>query len=181
MVDYPYAPVLSKLKDVLSKIRSLGVPPKASYKWLESLGYKSTNDRTILKVLRFIQFSDSSNRPTELWQQYRGKDSKIIMAQGIKQGYSELFAIYPDAHSRNQSELEHFFSTHTKGGQQVVSKIVSTFKTLCEMANFNHGIELQISSDGKKAIQNIAEPSTAFPENFQHSNKEDNFPKYFFA
>jgi hypothetical protein len=52
------------------------------------------------------------------------------------QGYSELFAVYPDANSRSNFDLEHVFATSTSGGKQVVTKTVATFKSLCAEADF---------------------------------------------
>jgi len=48
-----------------------------------------------------------------------------------------MYAIYPDAHTRGNEDLENFFSTRSVGGKQVITAIVSTFKALCEQADFS--------------------------------------------
>ena len=58
------------------------------------------------------------------------------MSKCLKSAYSELFGLYGDAYNRTNEELKDFFSTRTKGGDLVQSLTVSTFKTLCEFANF---------------------------------------------
>jgi len=50
MADYPYSTVLQKIKPLLTKIKTIGVPTKVDYKWLQSIGYKSTNDTTLIPV-----------------------------------------------------------------------------------------------------------------------------------
>jgi len=137
MADYPYCAVQSKLKNFMSKIRQVGVPNKATTAWLESLGYKSKNDRRILQVMKFIGFVDKSGKPERVWIDYRGKDHKKVLAQALIQSYTDLFHMYPDACARANDDLEHFFSTRSMVGKQVIQKTVSTFKTLCEQSDFS--------------------------------------------
>jgi hypothetical protein len=134
--DYPYAAVPSKLKEFLEKIRGTGVPPKATYNWLETIGFKSKNDRTVITVVKFIGFIDASSQPSNYWVQYRGSGHKRVLAEAIKQGYSELFSIYPEANKLSETDLEHFFTTKSTAGKQVISRLVRTFITLCELADF---------------------------------------------
>ncbi len=104
---------------------------------MESIGYKSSNDRSMLMVLQQILFVDSSNTPTDRWINFRGANYRQVLADGIVNGYSDLFATYPDAYARSNEELESFFSTKSTAGKQVISKTVSTFKALCELADFS--------------------------------------------
>jgi hypothetical protein len=39
---------------LLDKIRTVGVPPKVSGSWLKSIGFTSSNDATLIGVLKFI-------------------------------------------------------------------------------------------------------------------------------
>lgn len=135
-IEYTYAQVPAKLKDFLNTIRNVGVPDHATYKWLESLGYKSTNDRAMVRVLKFIGFADASGQPTEHWRHYRSANHRQVLAEAIKQGYQELFTVYPDAHQLDNTALGDFFSTRTEGGKQVISRLVRTFVNLCELADF---------------------------------------------
>lgn len=154
--DFPYTMVTGKLKEVLSKIREVGVPQKATQQWLASLGFKSTNDRSILSVLKFVRFIDESSTPTELWKQYRGANYKKVLADGIKQGYSDLFSMYSDAHNRS-TDLEHFFSTKTSAGKEVMERMIQTFKALCEIAEFNGAPEVIAPAVGST----LEEPSSS--------------------
>lgn len=163
MADFPACNVQGKLKEIFSRIREVGVPAKATYKWLESLGYKSKNDRTILPVLKFIHFVDKSGTPTQHWLDYRGKDYKGVMAKAVKQGYSELFGMYPNACSQSNDNLEHFFSTKTTAGKQVVQKTASTFKTLCDLSDFSatKGKDVPDSSFQGSGNKKVEPPSDA--------------------
>lgn len=136
MAEFQYTTVPGKLKKLLSKIHEVGVPSKASNKWLKSIGFKSSNDGTLLTILKFINFIDSSSVPTEKWKDYRGINHAQVLANAIREGYAELYVVYPDAHSRTHSELEHVFSTSSSAGKQVIVKTIRTFQSLCEQADF---------------------------------------------
>jgi len=137
MAQFPYTLVTGRLKELLSKIQGVGVPPKADAKWLTTLGYSSTNDRASLSVLKFIGFIDRADVPTQLWKDFRGANSKAAMANALMSGYKELYETYPDAHQRRNDELESFFKSHSKAGAQAIGKTVTTFKALCELADFS--------------------------------------------
>lgn len=137
MAEFPYTTVVAKLRPLMTKIQEVGVPTKATVKWLESVGYRSKNDRSLLSVLRFIDFVDSMGAPTKRWREYRSKDHSAVLAEAIRHGYSELYAMYPDAHSRPNSDLESFFKTHTSASNSVALRMVNTFKTLSSLASFD--------------------------------------------
>jgi hypothetical protein len=137
MADYAYTQNTGNLKAFLSKIQDVGIPDKVKNRYLESLGYKSTNDRTILGVLKFLGFIDSDHKPTDLWNQYREKaKSKSIMAGIIRNSYSDLYKTYPDAHRKDYEALRDFFSTKTSVGVKALQCIIKTFKALSELADF---------------------------------------------
>lgn len=160
MPEYAYTYVPGKLKEFLTKLRTLGVPNKVTTKWMESIGYKSSNDRSMMVVLQQIQFVDSSNVPTERWVSFRGANYRQVLADAIVNGYIELFATYPDAYARSNEELEGFFSTKSTAGKQVISKTVSTFKALCDSADFSSlTINAPVSpSNAGKVNANLAIP-----------------------
>jgi Family of unknown function (DUF5343) len=59
MGDFVYTVVPGKLKLLLGKIRTVGVPPKVTVQWLKTLGFTSSNDSTLIGVLRFIGFIEA--------------------------------------------------------------------------------------------------------------------------
>lgn len=138
MSEYPYAHVSSKLKDFLDKIPSTGIPDKVTYNELAARGFKSTNDRSILGVLKYLSLVDSEGVPTENWNAYRNRsNNKALLATLIREAYSELFVMYPEAQERTDEEIRNFIASKTKVGEDSVQRIVTTFKTLCGMAGFD--------------------------------------------
>jgi hypothetical protein len=105
---------------------------------LESINFKGSNDPTMIPVLRFIDFIDTSAKPTEKWISYRNRtQAGKVLASGIIKGYGDLFSVYPDANKKSDDELKSFFSSRTSGGEQVIQKTLTTLKTLCSLANFD--------------------------------------------
>lgn len=137
MAEYAYTTVPGKIARLLNKMREIGVPTKVNIQWLKTIGFTSSNDKTLIAILKQVNLVDSSGIPTSVWTQFRGTNHKEVLGRAIRNGYADLFAVYPDADQRTVSELEHVFSTSSTAGRQVVGKTVSTFKTLCESATFS--------------------------------------------
>jgi hypothetical protein len=151
MATYPYTSNPGRVKELLQKIQDVGVPSKVTNKYLESLGYKSKNDRAMLSVLRALNFVDASGVPTETWRKFRNKGSaKGVMASAIRATYKDLFTTYPDAYRRDNEALRNFFSSHTDVGEGGLRYMVATFKSLTELADFGaEPVDLSDDSDEK--------------------------------
>jgi hypothetical protein len=136
--NYPYHVIAANVKKFLQHIQGAGVPPKVTFQYITSVGFKSTNDRAILTVLKFIKFVDNSGVPTKLWQAYRVKSqSPKVLAGALKTAYKTLFDTYPDANRKDNEALRNFFSSHTSVAENTVTLMVRTFKTMAEMGNFD--------------------------------------------
>jgi len=136
MAEFAYTTVPGKIKALLAKVRETGVPAKVTVQWLKSIGFKSSNDSSLIGVLKFVGLTDPIGAPTSVWTNYRGANHKSVLGDAIRIGYSELFSVYPDADRRAQGELDHVFSTNSTGGKQVIAKTLATFKALAEEAEF---------------------------------------------
>lgn len=137
MADFPYTPQPTAIKRFLAHVQSAGVPGKVTQKYLEKVGFKSTNDRYLIGVLKFLGFLDASGVPTKLWQSYRNrKTAGAALSAALRRSYGDLFMTYPDAYRKDNEALRNYFSAHTKVAESTLSLIVSTFKTLCELADF---------------------------------------------
>ena len=145
MDTFVYTVVPGKIKTLLAQVREVNVPKKVTQKWLESIKLNSSNDRTLLAVLTFLDFIDASNVPTQRWRDYRGKEPGKVLALAIREGYSEIYDTYPDAHARDIKDIEAVIKSKTDAGAALVSRMVNTFKNLCAEADF--------SSPGEDALK----------------------------
>src|SRR5262249_22582327 len=132
---FPYTTVPNNLRKLLQKIPTIGSPPKASQKWLESIGVSGGNNKTLLPVLRYIDVIKTAGEPTEYWTALRAGD-KTKFADAIRKGYADLFSVYEDADKQGDDALTVFFRTHTTLGDKALSFCVRTFKVLVEFGDF---------------------------------------------
>jgi len=136
MAEYPTTLVPVKLKDFLQKIPQMGIPQKVTTTWLKTLGYTSSNDASIVRVLKAIHFVDDTGNPTERWKQFRGSNGGVVLAQALYEVYEDLFNLYPNAHSISHQQLQDYFRPQTSGGAEAVKRMANTFSTLTSLANF---------------------------------------------
>jgi hypothetical protein len=76
-----------------------------------------------------------------------------VLADSIRETYSELFAVYPDAYRRDDEALTDFFRSGTDVAETTVRLMVRTFKSLCELADYE-------STAGRAEGAAKAEPQT---------------------
>lgn len=153
MAEIIYTIVPGKLKELLQKIRTMGVPPKASVEWLKSIGFKSSNDPSMLRVLKGIGLAGDDGTPAQPWRDYRGGDHKAVLARCIRSGYADLFQTYPDAYTRGNDALEHFFAAKSDAGGGAITMTVSTFKALCQVSDFGSGSGEESGSPAHEEIE----------------------------
>lgn len=167
-MSYTYVVKMGSLKEYLEKIKAkkLGVPDKVNREYLKSIGYTSSNDWTIPRVLKAINFVDKSNAPTQAFKDFRTAKSKQIMANAVRNTYSELFKIYPEPHKEKREKLENFFAEkRPKLKKYTLGLFVDTFKTLCEFADFGAvpvTPKAEVKETEKKLVE-VAQVTTQIP------------------
>lgn len=138
MADYPQVMSTTKLKALLELIPKVGVPDQVDRKFLQENGYTSSHDQKLLSPLKFIGLIDNKSRgasPTARWREARG-DLGAALGAGLREGYAELFAKYPNAHQRDAESLTNYFRANTSQSADSARRMTETFMALCELASF---------------------------------------------
>src|SRR5688572_11892258 len=79
-------------------------PDRFSVKFLERLGFASTNDRLLISILKDLGFLSRDGVPQSRYFEFLDRSrSKQVVAEGIREAYSDLFAINMKA---NEMTLE---------------------------------------------------------------------------
>ena len=69
-------------------------PERFSVKFLENLGFTSTNDRLFIGILKDLGFLNRDGTPEPRYFDFLDRSqSKLILANGIREAFSDLFAI----------------------------------------------------------------------------------------
>lgn len=150
MAKYPPVQTPGRLKKFLTEIKSAGTPKKVSIKWLESLGFKSKNDRLFLQVLDALGFT-SNGSPTERYKRFRSKaTAPSVLASALKEAYKELYSTFPNAQMKDSKALEDWFASNTSVSEITRQRMVNTFQTLADLANFKGEIPPDLGEEVKR-------------------------------
>lgn len=170
---YPYTTVPGKLRDLLTKAPTMGRPTSVTTDWLKQAGWTSSNDRSMIPVLKFVGLVGSDSKPTPLWDAIRVKDQarRAQLASAIRESYADLFALYPDAHRKDGEALRNFFRAHSSGGEQVQGKLVQTFQALAEFADFDAQAPAVAESPPAQAEKQSPKPKEGKPEASDESSR----------
>lgn len=131
------------IPDYLEAIKQAEAPERFSLRFLEGLGFKSTNDRKFIGILRSLGFLDADGKPTSRYYQYLDLSrSESVMADAVREAYSDLFAINKDAHKLNTEQVKNKLRTLYAGTKKdtVIGYIASTFIALVKCADFDSAL-----------------------------------------
>lgn len=145
---------------IMNSILAARAPERFTNKFLEDLGFKSSNDRLIMGVLKNLGFLNETGEPTQRYYNFLDQtQSKRILADGIQEAYEDLFNIRRDAQNMSQEEVKNKLKTLTQGqkGEKVVELMAKTFKTLCDYAEWSEPESVVKKKEPEIASENIAE------------------------
>ncbi len=134
-----YLAQTKNLGAILSAIRGAQAPEKFTVRFLEQLGFKSTNDRNIIGVLKGLGFLDDSGTPKQRYFDYLDETQhKAVMGQAVQEAYADLFKVNGKACEMSQTDVKAKLKTLTQGskGDSVLTKMAMTFAALCREAAF---------------------------------------------
>lgn len=123
-------------------------PERFSVKFLENLGFTSTNDRLFIGMLKDLGFLNRDGAPQQRYFDFLDRSrSRQMLAEGIKESYSDLFAVNKNAQDMSVEAVKNKLRTMYAGKKTdlVIGNIAKTFRALCDYADFS-----SISSAAKK-------------------------------
>jgi len=152
MVEYPpYVDAYGQLKELFGKIKEASVPPKFTQDFMSTmLGLKSSNYRRMIPFLKKLGFIDQANVPTKIYSDYRDEDkSKIVMAQQVRNAYSQLYNANTYAHKLKKDEIISKLSSvlGTSKDDKTIPKVAATFLELCKLADYEGEIQAKPESN----------------------------------
>lgn len=140
--EMPYMPSVTNVPAIFDRIREAGTPPRFTHDFLKStLGFGSSNDRAIVKVLRSLGFLSSDGAPTPRYNEFKGTSGNKVLAQGLRDGWSGLFMADQKIYEKPVSDVQSVVKSVTGSGDAVARKIATTFKSLSEKADWTNQVE----------------------------------------
>jgi hypothetical protein len=135
-----YLVAAGNLPSILDAIKSARAPEKFSLRFLEDMGFKSTNDRLIIPLLKGLRFLDDNGAPTQRYFDFLDDNqSARVLADGIRDAYEDLFRINKRAYSLPKNDLAGKLKSLTEGkkSEKVIENMVRTFLALSKLADFS--------------------------------------------
>ncbi len=129
----------NKIPNYFDAILTAKAPEKFTIKFFENLGFKSSNDRLFINVLKVLKFIDENGTPTTKYFEFLDQSqSKRVLAKGIEEAYYDLFEINKSAYNLTQKDIEGKMRTLTSGskGDKAISYMARTFKELSNYADW---------------------------------------------
>lgn len=137
-----------------NSIVSAKAPDVFTQKFLESLEFKSTNDRLYIGLLKGLGFLDETGTPTSRYFDYLDQtQSKYILADAIKEAYEDLFNVNTQAQKMTEDEVKNKLKTLTQGkhSDRVLGLMAKTFKALTSYATWSDKREDVVSKTEDEA------------------------------
>ena len=156
-----YLTSVKNFEGIMNSILGARAPERFTNKFLEDLGYKSSNDRLILGVLKSLGLLNDTGEPTQRYYDFLDQtQSKKVIATGIQEAYEDLFNLKRDAQNMSQEEVKNKLKTLTQGskGDKVIDSMARTFKTLCDYDDWSEiPINSQVNSNSASKNNDIYE------------------------
>ena len=117
-------------------------PDRFSIKFLENLGFTSTNDRLFISILKDLGFLSADGVPQPRYYEFMDRSqSRKILANAIQEAFSDLFAVNKEANGLPPDDVKNKLRTLYAGKKtdNVIERIAKTFTALCEYAASQNG------------------------------------------
>lgn len=115
-------------------------PERFSYKFLENLGFTSTNDRLIIGLLKELGFLNSDGAPQPRYYEFLDRSrSKQVLSEAVRESFSDLFAVNKKANELSKDDVKNKLRTLYAGkkSDDLIDRIARTFTALVEYADFS--------------------------------------------
>lgn len=128
-----YLTSTKNLSGILDAIKTAKAPKRFTQKFLQSLEFKASSDRLVLGLLKSLRFLDDSGAPTKRYYAFLDQtQSAIVLADGIREAYADLFAVNIHANTYKKAEIINKLKTLSEGSlsDSVLDKMSATFIAL---------------------------------------------------
>lgn len=149
-------------------------PERFTVKFLENLGFTSTNDRLFIGILKDLGFLNREGTPQSRYFEFLDRSrSKQVLAVGIREAFADLFAVNTTANVLPVKDVKNKLRTLYAGKKTdlVIKNVANTFRALCDYADF---------TDEAKGTAPAAAPphseDTPFVAGISHGDQEITTP-----
>jgi hypothetical protein len=126
----------NRIPDLFAKIRDGQAPERFTHQLLKDWGFNSTNDRAFIPLLKALVFLTGDGKPTPRYHEYRDHSrSKAVMAQALRDAYSDIFLIKEQPTTTDKKAVEGKFKSFHNASDNVAGLMAKTFFGLLTLAD----------------------------------------------
>jgi len=135
-----YLTTTKNLESIINSVISAKAPERFTNKFLEDLGYKSSNDRLVIGMFKALGLLDDSGQPLQRYYEFLDQtQTGKVLAVGIEEAYEDLFNLRKDAQNMTNDEVKNKLKTLTQGqkSDKILSLMAMTFRAFCDIADWD--------------------------------------------
>lgn len=155
-----YLITAKNLEPLFNSLITAKAPEAFTQKFLESLEFKSTNDRLYIGLLKGLGFLDVNAVPTERYYKFLDQSkSKHVLAEAVKEAYGDLFSVNVNANELTPQDVKNKLRTLTQGknSDKVLGLMANTFKALVNYAEWGIITKKAVEKNIEPKIENTKE------------------------
>jgi hypothetical protein len=138
MLSKKYLNSVKNLPAIMKKIVEGTAPDKFTTEHLKKIGFKSSNDYTVIGLLKDLGFLSENGVPTQRYHDYRNTaKSKQVLGDALKDAYSEIFHLSEKPSQSDKAAIAGLFKSTHNASDQVAGFMSNTFLTLLDMADIS--------------------------------------------
>jgi hypothetical protein len=134
-----YLVAVGNLSKFLEALRHAQAPEKLNLKFVEELGFRSTNDRLFIPLLKAMKFVDEGGKPTSRYHAFLDDTQwKRVLADGVRDAYPDLFRVNRQAQTLTREQLAGKIRSLSEGkfSTAVVNNTAKTFLELAKLSDW---------------------------------------------
>jgi len=131
-----YTVAAKRIPDLFEKIRDGQAPEVFSQQLLKDWGFTSSNDRALPQILKDLGFLSPDGKPTSRYHDYRDHSrSKAVMADGLREAYSDIFLIKEHPTTSDRKAIEGKFKSFHNASDNVAGLMAKNFFELLKLSD----------------------------------------------
>jgi hypothetical protein len=150
MLTNRYMVSVKNLPAIMQKVVQGTAPDKFSQAHLNGIGFKSSNDKAVIPLLKDLKFLSEDGTPTKRYHDYRDPSrSKQVMGEALKVAYEDLFHLNARPSDADRSAIEGKFKSFHNTTDNVAQRQAATFLALLKLAALDGTSTTSVDTDLK--------------------------------